>query len=344
MLRASCLISLLVCSPSVTTADRASAPSGKSDKRPGKVERLWHSDGSHPAEVLVDADAAYWLENSGPHKWEKANRKVVAVGASQYFSEALSADADHLYWVKSGDHTMLRIAKAPPVPPGAPVGFEVRPDIVYQNRIEPRPIEATAVDDEFMYFLTYSGALYRVRKVGGDAQLVARNGSIRFALDEHSAYLTAAHGGTVVKVDKTGGVPTQAVVLVENGHGPWGITVDATTVYFASWAGGFIGAVPKGGGELKKLAEDQLVPQEITLDDDYVYWTNNGTNELTETGNNYENIYNEPPNGSVMKVSKKGGKPIVLARHQFHPKGIAVDDKFVYWVDSFHGSVFRAPK
>ncbi len=45
-----------------------------------------------------------------------------------------------------------------------------------------------------------------------------------------------------------------------------------------------------------------------------------------------------------MKVDKGGGDPVVIAAEQQRPQGIALGGGFVYWTNTFGGTVLRAPK
>src|SRR5438128_1241496 len=77
-----------------------------------------------------------------------------------------------------------------------------------------------------------------------------------------------------------------------------------------------------------KLASGQCGASGIAIDDANLYWTNTDA-------------------GTVMMVSKSGGKPATLASKQTEPAGIAVGGGVVYWTnhgtapDFADGSVMR---
>jgi hypothetical protein len=77
------------------------------------------------------------------------------------------------------------------------------------------------------------------------------------------------------------------------------------------------------------LAAGQTRPATLALDEDNVYWTNSG-------------------GGTVMKVAKAGGDPIVLAANEEGAWAVAVDADNVYWTTSkpmtAEGTVKKRPK
>ncbi|MBW2526658.1 MAG: hypothetical protein JRI23_20920, partial [Deltaproteobacteria bacterium] len=46
--------------------------------------------------------------------------------------------------------------------------------------------------------------------------------------------------------------------------------------------------------------------------------------------------YTIPETGTVHRVSKRGGTPETLARHQAQPTGVLVDSAAVYWINGGH--------
>ena len=62
----------------------------------------------------------------------------------------------------------------------------------------------------------------------------------------------------------------------------------------------------------------------ITVDDNYVYWTNCSND------------------GQVMKIPREGGTPIVLAENQTYPTSVKVNGTHAYWATR-DGDVKRIP-
>jgi len=88
----------------------------------------------------------------------------------------------------------------------------------------------------------------------------------------------------------SGGVST---TLASGQNVPFGIVVDATTVYWTNYAGGTVMKVPIGGATPTTLASGQNSPYGIAVDATSVFWT-------TYTG------------GAVMSVPTGGGTPTEL--------------------------------
>ena len=103
-------------------------------------------------------------------------------------------------------------------------------------------------------------------------------------------------------------------VVLASGQTPREIAVDATSVYWTSYADGAVMKVAIGGGAPTLLASGQKDPFAIAVDAASVYWTNLG-------------------DGTVMKVAIGGGDPTVLASGQISATGIAVKAGRVYWTN-----------
>ncbi len=114
-----------------------------------------------------------------------------------------------------------------------------------------------------------------------------------------------------------------------------GLELDEQNVY---WSGcgekGIIGSVSKNGGETILLADEQLSPHAIVIDDENVFWLD-GTPESTF---------------AVMKVNKQGGEVLTLVQDNAEITSLAIDETAVYWTSCVRngqasaGTVMKVPK
>jgi hypothetical protein len=163
--------------------------------------------------------------------------------------------------------------------------------------------------------------------------------------DANALYWTTA--GEVLTLAKTGGIPT---TLASGLEGDRSIAVDANRVYWVEgWVcpsdggpcdpqSGSVKSVALQGRSVTTLASFQDSPWGIAIDQNNVYWTNEGR---------LDQSYASP---AVLSVPLSGGTPVTLATGQSDYRGIAVDATHVYWVTAgtagnnyTDGTVMRVP-
>jgi hypothetical protein len=88
----------------------------------------------------------------------------------------------------------------------------------------------------------------------------------------------------------SGGAVHVPQLLARGQQTPWGIAIDATSVYGTNFNGHTVMKVPLDGGASVTLASEQNFPHWIAVDETGVYWVNQGNVGSTD--------------GTVMKVSK----------------------------------------
>lgn len=141
-----------------------------------------------------------------------------------------------------------------------------------------------------------------------------------------------AGGGAVEAIAADLPTPRGLVLDMENGRAKsvfWTLFDDNGTIMRAEVEGG--GSI----GNVETIVTGQSLPNHLTIDDVYIYWTNRG-------------------DGTVRRVEKDapaGTAPFELANNQRSPGEIAVDGEFVYWVNEgtsaemqLDGSVVRLDK
>ena len=156
-----------------------------------------------------------------------------------------------------------------------------------------------------------------------------------------------------------GGAPKSTVQLATL-HAPWGVAVDATTVYVAGQYNTPrvpVTAVPLAGGATAAIGGGSNFV--VAIDATRAYW-NDGTSliscdkrdcdqTVTTLASTWAHgiavdatsvYWATARDATVMKVDKRGGTPMVLARGQY-PYQLAVDARDVYWTDV--GSVMKVP-
>jgi len=130
--------------------------------------------------------------------------------------------------------------------------------------------------------------------------LIAATTNTLFLSASDGIVLAPAASGTVVRLSV---------------QGAWAATSDDQSAYFCPVSANSSLVRLASDGTMTNLAQNLAVPFNtgaIAVDDTYVYWVVTGKN------------------GSVMKLPKQGGTPVVVAT-EANPNAITVDDTAIYW-------------
>jgi hypothetical protein len=177
--------------------------------------------------------------------------------------------------------------------------------------------------------------------------------------------------------------PTQIVTGLDS---PEGLTYNAThsKLFWTDFQDGAIFTAESTGATPSKLVTEANYPYRIAADDQYVYWTNEGSMGMTDGSvarYDYTAAAAPPPPlatmqdtpraialdidsttklatavywatfsataGQIVRVDVSGatpGTPEVIAKDLHYPNGILVDGDYVYWTNRDDGTVVRLAK
>jgi hypothetical protein len=208
-----------------------------------------------------------------------------------------------------------------------------------------------------------------VRTYDVDATSAVSDGSDAFSFGDAKDAKGKPHDPDVLRIGANGKaaiVATSAGKLVRTA-----MAINTTHVFWVQ--DGSIVRAPKAGGDASpvvKLPAGKI--QRMAADDGAVYWTDSGTGDPTWSGRVYrwalaggkvETLSDAPSpfaialdgdtvywtssidvGGRVLAQKKAGGATFVLAADLHQPRGLAVDDKYVYWIDTGDGNACRTEK
>lgn len=241
----------------------------------GRPTAIGHNDRGTNKHITADQTAVYWGGTS-------LYRQVKATGATKRFRfDSLLVYnvvpvGKRIYWVDGGrEEVQLRSMKLD--------GTDVRAI----GSAEPQDFMiaidgSSAFKGSFTLDAEDEGRIDVIPLAGGPATPFANTRHLwGIALDPKFVYwLEGRTLGAIKKKARTG--KGDAVTLTEGFRiaAPQSLTSDASSLYWtqlgAGSGQGAIGKVSKAGGDAKWLAERQVVPQAITVDEGYAYWVNFG--------------------------------------------------------------------
>jgi hypothetical protein len=238
--------------------------------------------------ITVDRTAVYWGGTS-LYKQVKATGKTERFGSGKSLLVYNVIPAgQHVYWVDGGkEQVQLRSMKANGTDARA-IGSAETQDFMLAIDGE------TAFKGSFRPNADDEGQIDVVSLTGGPSSSFAKTRYLwGIAVDRKFVYwLEGRSMGAVKKKPRTGG--GEAVTLSEGLRifAPQSLASDGNSLYFTALGvgsgQGAIGKVSKAGGDAKWIAEHQVVPQALAVDEESVYWVNFGPTK----------------NGTVRKIKK----------------------------------------
>lgn len=326
------------------------------------------STSAAPSSALTLASASASV--AAPTEPPKAPAPVPTVLASgQPRPLLVQVDGTNVYWVNRGSSdtskpapdvgSVMKVGKGG----GAPVTIASRQDLP----------TALAVDGSSVYWSTMESI--RKAKISGGGvttlyTMPATSGiPSSIALDDATVYFGVRHMATggLFKVSKTGGGGGP----IAGGDASSGFTVDSIAllhdrVVMCIGSGDILASVTLKTKYQQILLKDLKNCQNLAADADDVYWTETSGNKLQRmpwafmpnpfamkvadataaTGLvvNGDDVFWVEKSGRIMRAAAHGGETSVVTDQLKSPRGLAVDDTYVYWASPDEGTVSRVAR
>ncbi len=230
----------------------------------------------------------------------------------------IALDATHVYWTDTV--ALKRVPKS-----GGAVEEITRPVAAHFAIDETKAYFYQAVDHNTgsSHYVTYP--LYWLPKTGGTAVLL-RDNSVgtpgHLALDAMQVYRAVEYSRSVESVAKGTG---QLTTLLATGIDAARLARSGFYLYFTTWLPGGVWRIPADGGKAEMLAMGDH-SQDIAVDAEHVYWATYLARR------------------SIRSVPIDGGPVAILVKPDGDPRGLALDDRHIYWAEPELGKVWRTPK
>ena len=266
-----------------------------------------------------------------------ASPEVVALATGQATPTAITADSTSVYWVNSGNGTVMKVLASGGTPVTIaseqynPTAIAVDGANVYWTNAGTGDCTAAAASTPSV---CPGSAVMMAPLSGGQAVMLApASVPVAIAVDGANVYWAGGAGdagGLVVKVPLDG---TAATTLASGQSGIHGVAVNATYVYWTNdTEAGSVMEAPVAGGYTGTLPSTQDYPGAIQATSASVYWLDaigrSGAAGLT-----------------LMTVSVRGGTPTPLAvsapGYYSSPSALVLDATTAYWTapgDSYEGA------
>jgi hypothetical protein len=172
---------------------------------------------------------------------------------------------DRVYWIEAScDPQTPTVAKSVATAGGEPTTIEL------PKGVSPTGAHSTVAGRDAVYATMLSGGVepglgvVRIPLQDSPRALVDTSEALGIALDPDNVYFSTRE--TLEVVPRSGGVSRRLALA----HASYSVTVDDSSVYISSQDR--VLKVAKKDARVTVLAEDQISPHSIAVDDKYVYW------------------------------------------------------------------------
>jgi hypothetical protein len=298
--------------------------------------------------LAVDSSSIYWttckaLSDISQYRFQggavrfisKEGGEVISLYESNNCLRNIGVAADTIYFVEDiydADNNFTKSALVAITKQGSPTTWYSSPSHIL-----------TAVMDEDILYLGVchpvengcDGKYLVVTEPGGSPTILATSQSpAHLVIDTQNIYWI--DGPAMMKAPKSGGTP---VVVVSSLNDVSGLVSDETSLYWlqidetssptsCQHSSSSVYSMPKEGGNPLQLARfDGQWASNLTIDDNYVYWTEGCSEGIT-------------------KIAKTGGDPISFAdEYSYALSPLVLDNTSVYWIENYYqGGVVRISK
>ncbi|WP_394825424.1 TolB family protein [Pendulispora albinea] len=293
-----------------------------------------------PRALAIDGTSAYVVDAvSGSREqdeqldvlrvplWNAGER--VRIASKQRMSGGPLVVRGDLFLVSPGDGPIDRLVKL-----GSPQGVATSwpPPLPIAPKVIGSAEPAVASDGTNLLFLAPSDDkamldVMRMPFAGGKPARLASAYPARVlfvAADARNVYYPES--GRLMKLSIAGG---GAPVEIARAVSALSAVSDGTYLYWADGGGKNLATIRRvsiGGGAPETLATGFSSPTGLVLDNESVFF-----------------IDRDAPDNGIYRVPKAGGPTVTVLRDQY-AKGLTVDDKYIYWLDTAEGALCRAEK
>ncbi len=276
---------------------------------------------SSPGEIALDSGQVYWTNygSGAVMRASKDGKTTVIVADNQASVWGVAVFGSNVYWANAAS-TGGSAWQGSTNGSSAPVEL-------YATKASNSRMRGVAADGDYLFIAHYDyNQVVRVNLVDQTKASYPAQKPNDITLDADSAYWSNEEG-SLVKLSRMAASGTAPQVLLSGLSRPRGVAFDENNVFVVAsgnvnGSDGTLYRVPKNGGVGVELATSLHNPRELAVDATHVYFTSYG-------------------DGTVQRMSKDavaGGTREVIATAQQFPIGIAVDDRYIFWINFATGS------